>query len=340
MTLSQLDKVPLVLVLTAITCLCSYMAWATYKDSSTWLSYKEEQRKLHAKRLDFLVIGAAECGTENLNHLLKQHPQLKNKIGAAHFFDTHYEKGVDYYMDKLPSLKTGQLSFESTPAYFTNPDVPRRVHDTNPNIKLVLTLCDPVLRMLNHIRKAWETSEHWPLKTKLNHFETFDFTANFPANLLAIILHDMPVDFGETSPENVKKLIDYMNTVKDEKPSCFITRSFYAFHLNRWLKYFDKDQMFITTSKEIKSNPFDLMSNITDFLGVEKFDNSALDTTTFIESDGYKKQGIKGAHYVSLLYEWFKLADKQSLINLPDFYEEANLTYVKHVAQISEMENL
>ena len=98
--------------------------------------------------------------------------------------------------------------------------------------------------------------------------------------------------------------------------------------------------MFITTSKEIKSNPFDLMSNITNFLGVEKFDNSALDTTTFIEADGYKKQGIKGTHYVSLLYEWFKLADKQSLINLPDFYEEANLTYVKSVAQIYEMENV
>ena len=98
--------------------------------------------------------------------------------------------------------------------------------------------------------------------------------------------------------------------------------------------------MFITTSKEIKSNPFDLMSNITDFLGVEKFDDSALDTTTFIESDGYKKLGIKGHRYVSLLYEWFKLADKQSLINLPDFYEEANFTYVNGVAAIFEMENL
>ena len=82
----------------------------------------------------------------------------------------------------------------------------------------------------------------------------------------------------------------------------------------------------------------DLMSNITDFLGVQQF-NSTLDTT-YIESDGYKQMGIKGTHSIPLLYEWFNLADKQSLVELPDFYEEANLTYVEHVAEIYEMENL
>ena len=153
------------------------------------------------------------------NHLLKQHSQLKNKVGAAHFFDTYYEKGIDYYMDMMmPSLKSGQLSFESTPAYFTSPDVPRRVYDTNPNVKLVISLCDPVLRMLNHIRKAYLTSKRWPLKTKLNHFETFDFTSNFPATLLAIVLHEMDIEGIEghlqDTPENVKKMIDYVEAAK------------------------------------------------------------------------------------------------------------------------------
>ena len=80
------------------------------------------------------------------------------------------------------------------------------------------------------------------------------------------------------------------------------------------------------------------MSNITEFLGVQEF-NGTLDTT-FTESDGYKQMGIKGTHSVPLLYEWFKLAEKQSRIPLPDFYEEANLTYVQHISEIFDMENL
>ena len=228
MTLSQLEKVPLVLVLTVITCWCSYAAWVTYQENniSDLKSYKDKYRSEETdKRLDFLVIGAAECGTENLNHLLKQHPQLRNKVGAVHYFDTHYAKGMKYYSSKLPSLKPGQLSFESTPAYFTNPHVPRRVYETNPNVKLVVALCDPLLRMLNHIRKAYLTSKRWPSKTKLNHFETFDFTANFPASLLKIVLHEMDYEGSESNieatPENVRKMYDYVNSVKG-KPNFFI----------------------------------------------------------------------------------------------------------------------
>ena len=92
-------------------------------------------------------------------------------------------------------------------------------------MKLIITLCDPVLRTLNHIRQAWSVSKKWPLKTKLNHFETFEFTSNFPSNLLAIILHEMDndddihpglVDGEPCDPclNSIQKLHNYLNDTK------------------------------------------------------------------------------------------------------------------------------
>ena len=92
-------------------------------------------------------------------------------------------------------------------------------------MKLIITLCDPVLRTLNHIRRSWLVSKNWPLKTKLNHFETFEFTSNFPSNLLAIILHEMDADDdphpsskeGEPCDPcsgNIQKLQNYLHETK------------------------------------------------------------------------------------------------------------------------------
>ena len=120
----QLDSVPVILFLLLVTLLCSRQAYIKYHQIGEGLRDN--------KRIDFLVIGAHECGTDNLNHLLTQHPKLKNRVGAAHFFDTFWHKGIDYYYQKLAHVEDDQLSFETTPSYFTDPNVPQRVFETNP----------------------------------------------------------------------------------------------------------------------------------------------------------------------------------------------------------------
>ena len=49
-----------------------------------------------------------------------------------------------------------------------------------------------------------------------------------------------------------------------------MTRSFYAMHINNWLKYFDEESIFITTDLELQANSQKVSSRIEDFLGVAK----------------------------------------------------------------------
>merc|ERR1712176_1206648 len=243
-----------------------------------------------------------------------------------------------------------QLSFETTPSYFSDPNVPKRVFETNPDMKLIITLCDPVLRTLNHIRRSWLVSKNWPLKTKLNHFETFEFTSNFPSNLLAIILHEMDADDDphpssiegepcEPCSGNIQKLQNYLHKAKDEKPASFLTRSFYSIHINRWLEYFNEEQIYLTTSQSILTNTSQVLSDIEDFLGVESYDLS-LHRSQLKANEGYKSLALKGTHTVPLLYEWFHVEEGISKIKLPYYYEEANFTYVESVKEIHDLEEM
>ena len=66
--LVQLYQGPLVACLLLITILCSRLAWLKYQENEKILNEKIYEEK---SNLDFLIIGAAECGTENLNKMLK-----------------------------------------------------------------------------------------------------------------------------------------------------------------------------------------------------------------------------------------------------------------------------
>ena len=73
----------------------------------------------------------------------------------------------------------------------------------------------------------------------------------------------------------VKKYTILTSTLfSDEKPASFLTRSFYSIHINRWLEYFNKEQIYLTTSQSILTNTSQVFAEIEDFLGVESYEIS------------------------------------------------------------------
>ena len=116
----KLLEVIIISCLLVITLLCSRLAWLTYNDS--------REVKRGAGRIDFLIVGAHECGAEALSKSLKTHPKLKNKVGAAHFFDKNYNhEETDRYFSQLAHAKDDELSFECTSSYFSSSDAPERI---------------------------------------------------------------------------------------------------------------------------------------------------------------------------------------------------------------------
>ena len=109
---------------------------------------------------DFLVIGAAKCGTIWINHCLRDHPDLHlpGAVNETMFFDRYYERGASWYAGYFRGHRGAKCVGEVAPTYFENRQVPSRVRTLLPSATLVVSLRNPVDRArsmyLHHWRKG------------------------------------------------------------------------------------------------------------------------------------------------------------------------------------------
>ena len=54
----------------------------------------------------------------------------------------------------MPATLEGQVTMEKTPSYFVTREVPQRVHQMNPNTKLLVVVRDPVTRAISDYTQA------------------------------------------------------------------------------------------------------------------------------------------------------------------------------------------
>lgn len=109
-------------------------------------------------RPDFLVVGAMKAGTSSLFYYLCQHPRIVPPLRKEmHYFTVGRRAGKDerWYRAHFPfrqQLREGRLTGEATPDYMLEPDAPQRIAATLPNIRVIITLRDPVARAVSHYR--------------------------------------------------------------------------------------------------------------------------------------------------------------------------------------------
>jgi hypothetical protein len=110
------------------------------KTPGWWRRATSRYRKLP----DFLIIGAQRSGTSTLYQYIARHPDVRGAFRKeVHFFDTYYDHGLDWYRACFPFHG---FTGESSPSYLVNPDVPVRVAEVLPNVKLIAILRNPVER--------------------------------------------------------------------------------------------------------------------------------------------------------------------------------------------------
>ena len=210
---------------------------------------------------DFIIIGAAKCGTTSLYDFIVKHPA----IGAAkrkevHYFADKHEKaklkygegspavnqekfGVNWYRSNFPTKfkawayhnKTNQrmLTGEATPQYLIHPGVPETMINLLPNAKLIVILRNPTDR-------AYSAYNH----NRRNGVEDLSFEDAIKQDLAG---------------QNTRHIRNYLN------------RGHYAEHLERWFKHYDREQFLILTNDELREKLQDTMNKVFKFLGVVPF---------------------------------------------------------------------
>ncbi len=124
------------------------------------------------ERIDFIGLGVQKSATSWIFQCLLEHPEIRiGEHKEVHFFNLRFQRGYAWYHGQFEfgHWKTGEFST----LYFPDAEVPRRIHDYNPGVKLLLSLRNPVDRAysqhIHNIREGrvpaelLEFGDAWPL---------------------------------------------------------------------------------------------------------------------------------------------------------------------------------
>lgn len=102
----------------------------------------------------FLGIGVPRAGTTWLHQLLDSHPDIGMAQGRkeVHFFDHNFERGPGWYERRFPHSAHPVAAGEITPHYLYDVRCIERIDRTLPGAGLLLSLRNPVDRLVSHFR--------------------------------------------------------------------------------------------------------------------------------------------------------------------------------------------
>ena len=231
----------------------------------------------------FFIIGAQRCGTTVLFNYLCEHPDVvpgcKKEI---HYFDKdkYYNGlGIAYYRSQFPlpfQLDKGQVTFDATPRYIYCPNCPKHIHKHFPSAKMILLLRDPVERAYS----SWNM---------------FSRIYNEPQKRLSIISQAtegirllLQRKQYPSFEEAVREEID--NSLTDEAPlePSFVRRGLYAKQIERYFKYFHREQIMIVDSRQLRNETNRTLEDIATFVGLRPHDWSRNETKRLRVAGVYK----------------------------------------------------
>ncbi|XP_074866915.1 heparan sulfate glucosamine 3-O-sulfotransferase 4 [Carettochelys insculpta] len=179
-----------------------------------------------------LIIGVKKGGTRALLEAIRAHPDVRAVGVEPHFFDRHYEKGLEWYRNVMPKTLEGQITMEKTPSYFVTNEAPKRIHAMAKDTKLIVVVRNPVTRAI---------SDYTQTLSKKPEIPTFEVLA-FKNRTLGLI---------------------------DASWSA-IRIGIYALHLENWLQYFPLSQILFVSGERLIVDPAGEMAKVQDFLGLKR----------------------------------------------------------------------
>lgn len=187
----------------------------------------------NAQLPDFIGIGAAKSGTTWLARNIGKHPQIylpqRKELSsfAYHDFDAACIEDYKRYFRSAPAFKT---KGEFSTIYLQSEKAPRRIKKLLPEVKLIVSLRNPIEQIYSH---------YWHLRRQNFHQDKRDARAARIDQAVASF------------------------------PELLIEPARYFTHLNRWKEYFSPQQIHVIFFDDIVASPEKVLKDAWSFLGVE-----------------------------------------------------------------------
>jgi Sulfotransferase domain len=129
---------------------------------------------------NLIIVGAPKAGTSSLHHYLDQHPQVAMSAvkELSYFWREDWRERRAWYeaQFELPGVEV-RVRGESTPFYASYPfrlDVPERMHELVPDVKLIYLVRDPIERLLSHWVQRAGQGERIPFARWMDEYDRPD----------------------------------------------------------------------------------------------------------------------------------------------------------------------
>ncbi len=104
-------------------------------------------------KLSFLGIGAQKCASSWISDVLSDHPGVAMaESEPLDFFSYRFENGYRWYERQFPAQESARRTGEMSQSYFHEPAVVDRVWNYSTDLKIIVSLRDPVERALSQHR--------------------------------------------------------------------------------------------------------------------------------------------------------------------------------------------
>jgi len=206
---------------------------------------------------NFIIIGAGRAGTTALYSYLIQHPSIVAALTDSdkswadiHFFEYITSNDVQWYKSHFPILfskpnkhKNSLITGEYTSTYMYHPDVPKRIFNLLPKIKLIAILRNPVDKAYSTYYQQFRYGEC-----------ITSFEETIDAEFRRIKLNSDNPNFKNYVAQNI------------------IRHGIYADYLETWLEIFNKEQILILNSDDLKKSTKETLRHVFNFLNVSNYD--------------------------------------------------------------------
>lgn len=106
-------------------------------------------------KIDFVAVGPMKTGTSWLHEYFASNQDISVPVTVkeTYYFSSGYHKSIEWYKRQF-SNHDCKIRGEVCPTYFPDLEAMQRLRDHNPDIKIIVTLREPVARFLSHFHHS------------------------------------------------------------------------------------------------------------------------------------------------------------------------------------------
>lgn len=194
---------------------------------------------------NFFIVGGTKCGTTNISYYLNEHPQVFiSELNEPYYF-CKFDVSSDFKRDSMITNKEKYLKLfekakkhkaigEASSVYLHCPQAASEIKKTFPDSKIIISLRDPIERAHSNY-----------FSNKFMNFDKRSFSQ-------IIDEHERQLKNNEFFIYNI------------------LEPGFFSKHIQRYQKYFSKDEIKIVIFEEYIKNTIPTIESILSFLGIEE----------------------------------------------------------------------